>query len=142
MIRPATSSDAIGVAALEAELFGGEAWSLAQVVDELSGFGRAGWVIDNPMSGYAIIRTVADVSDLQRIAVASAAQGQGIGARLLSAAINGATRAGAERMLLEVAENNEPALALYARAGFVVIDRRPKYYADGRTALVMQLDLA
>ena len=41
-------------------------------------------------------------------------------------------------MLLEVRADNRPALAFYAHHGFVEIDRRDRYYADGATAVVMQ----
>jgi ribosomal-protein-alanine N-acetyltransferase len=45
----------------------------------------------------------------------------------------------ADRVLLEVREDNEAALGLYAQSGFVEIDRRPRYYRDGAAAVVMQL---
>jgi ribosomal-protein-alanine N-acetyltransferase len=43
---------------------------------------------------------------------------------------------------LEVSANNEAARALYARAGFVEVGRRPRYYASGADALVLRLDLS
>ena len=50
-----------------------------------------------------------------------------------------ARRTLAERLLLEVREDNRGALAFYASQGFVEIDRRARYYADGATAVVMRL---
>jgi ribosomal-protein-alanine N-acetyltransferase len=51
-------------------------------------------------------------------------------------------RAGrADRLLLEVRETNEGALAFYAAHGFEEIDRRPRYYRDGATAIVMRRHL-
>ena len=44
-------------------------------------------------------------------------------------------------MLLEVRVDNHPALAFYAAHGFVEIDRRQRYYADGTTAAVLRLPL-
>ena len=44
-------------------------------------------------------------------------------------------------MLLEVRADNRPALAFYADAGFVEIDRRERYYADGAPAIVLRLAL-
>ena len=46
---------------------------------------------------------------------------------------------GADRLLLEVREDNAGALAFYAARGFVEIDRRPRYYRDGATAVVLAL---
>ncbi|MGO2536168.1 MAG: GNAT family N-acetyltransferase, partial [Brachybacterium tyrofermentans] len=55
-----------------------------------------------------------------------------------------ARRGGAERLLLEVREDNDRARSFYARAGYQEIDRRKGYYRiRGRRidALVMQRDL-
>lgn len=141
-IRPAVVADAAAIAVLEAELFPGEAWSVEQVAEELTGYGRSGWVADAPgveLGGYVVMRTVGDVSDLQRIGVRASAQRSGLASSLLAAASAGVRAAGAERVLLEVAEDNAPARAFYARAGFVEIDRRPRYYRQEVDALVLEL---
>jgi ribosomal-protein-alanine N-acetyltransferase len=138
MIRPATLDDAEAISALEAVLFGPDAWTLEQVVEELSGIGRRGWVMVSTgrIAGYVITREVGEVADLQRIGVHPDAQRQGLAGRLLDAALAGTA---ADRMLLEVAEDNEAALAFYTRRGFVEIDRRPRYYRSGAAAIVMML---
>lgn len=160
MIRSAGAADAAAIAALEADLFGVDAWSRDQVVEELTGYGRRGWLLAEPRSGsrrddgslamdpahatlpplagYVIMRTVGDVSDLQRIGVAPPRQRTGLAARLLAAASDGVREEGAERILLEVAEDNLAARAFYARAGFREIDRRPKYYRHEVDALVLE----
>jgi ribosomal-protein-alanine acetyltransferase len=146
-VRAAVAGDAPAIAALEARLFAGSAWSEQQVREELTGHGRRGWVVapatghevdGPPLRGYVIMRTVGDVSDLQRIGVAPELQRAGLAARLLAAASAGVREEGAERILLEVAEDNAPARAFYARAGFVEIDRRPRYYRHEVAALVLQ----
>ncbi|GGO90014.1 hypothetical protein GCM10011584_20840 [Nocardioides phosphati] len=178
VLRPAVAADAASIAALEVVLFGADAWSVDQVVEELTGYGRRGWVVETAPSGsstdlgsiqiesadeaprdgerhggaaplhepssrgYVIMRTVGDVSDLQRIAVAPNLQRAGLAARLLAAARAGVREEGAERILLEVAEDNAAARAFYAREGFVEIDRRPRYYRHEVDALVLQLELA
>ena len=38
-------------------------------------------------------------------------------------------------------EDNAGALAFYAATGFAEIARRPRYYRDGATAVVMELPL-
>ena len=50
-------------------------------------------------------------------------------------------RDGATAMFLEVATGNAAALALYTGAGFVEVGRRRRYYADGRDALVLRVNL-
>jgi len=49
---------------------------------------------------------------------------------------------GASAIFLEVSTGNRAALALYARAGFTPIGRRPGYYSDRSDALVLRLDVA
>jgi [ribosomal protein S18]-alanine N-acetyltransferase len=44
-------------------------------------------------------------------------------------------------MLLEVSARNTDALAFYAAADFVEIDRRRRYYRDGSDAVVMRRSL-
>jgi ribosomal-protein-alanine N-acetyltransferase len=166
-VRPAVAEDTGAIAALEAELFPGSAWSEAQVLEELTGYGRRGWVVELRQSpgpgdasgaeigakgavtgvsaallrgvvGYVVMRTVGDVSDLQRIGVAPVHQRHGLAARLLGSASAGVREQGAERILLEVAEDNGAAQAFYAGAGFVEIDRRPRYYRHEVDALVLE----
>ncbi len=81
--------------------------------------------------GFLIARTAGDEMEVLLIAVVAAARNRGIGTRLLRAAIRYGARAGAERLVLEVAEDNMTARTLYARAGFVPVGRRPGYYNRG-----------
>ena len=48
----------------------------------------------------------------------------------------------AERVLLEVRVSNAPAMRLYLKRGYVGCGVRPRYYADGEDALIMQKRLA
>lgn len=79
-------------------------------------------------AGFALIRVIAPEAELLTLAVAPAAQGRGIGGRLLADAMALAARNGAETMFLEVAEDNAPARALYRGAGFAETGRRRGYY--------------
>ncbi len=134
MIRPATADDVPAVTALEAEVFGADAWSSTMVAEELTGQRRSAWVAGE-VYGYAVMLLGDDVVDLQRIAVAAPYRRQGVAAALLETAL--AARGG-RRMLLEVSALNEDARAFYAASGFVEIDRRRRYYRDGSDAIVME----
>lgn len=130
----------MGITALDDALFGSAAWSAIQVREELSGPGRYGVVAlsADALVGYCCLRVVDQVADLTRIGVHPEHQRRGLAGRLLDRALAGVT---AERLLLEVAETNGPALALYTSRGVIRIARRPRYYPDGTAALVLQLML-
>jgi ribosomal-protein-alanine N-acetyltransferase len=77
--------------------------------------------------------------------VASAARRRGVGRALLAVALPAARELGANEAFLEVAVDNDGAIALYDAAGFrktglrkAYYDRRPIGFTD---ALVMRLDL-
>ncbi|MCC1482250.1 ribosomal protein S18-alanine N-acetyltransferase [Roseibaca sp. Y0-43] len=78
--------------------------------------------------GFILLRCVLDEAEVLTFAVAPNAQGQGMGATLLAKAIDQARARGVQRLFLEVAEDNTPARALYARAGFAQTGRRKGYY--------------
>lgn len=143
-LRAATAADVPGIATLEAELFGADAWSSGAVAGEVEGAGRHAVVAveGEALVGYAVTWTAGEVVDLQRIAVRPDRQRRGVARALLDAALARVRDADAERMLLEVSAANEPALAFYAAAGFTEIDRRRRYYSDGSDAVVMQHSLA
>ncbi len=141
-LREATAADVPAVAALETLLFGADAWTGAQVAEELTGERRAAWVAGDPVVGYAVTLSADDVVDLQRIAVHPDHQRRGLARTMLDAAVAAARTETADRMLLEVSAENAVALAFYAAAGFEEIDRRRRYYRDGTDAVVMGLRLA
>ncbi len=88
--------------------------------------------------GYVVLLVPAaleDPVDLLRIAVAPAERRTGIGRQLMSAALQRCT---GRTILLEVAESNESAKALYRGFGFTEISRRRGYYAGGEDAVIMR----
>lgn len=143
--RVATAADVPAVAALEAEAFPHDAWPYGYleqaVAGELHGTGIHLAERDGVVVGYAITSVVFEIAELQRIAVAPGHRRGGVAGALLSAVLADAGRRGAERLLLEVRETNTGALAFYERAGFVEIDRRPRYYRDQATAIVLELPI-
>jgi len=145
VVRRATRADVDAVAASETANLEADAWSPALV--------RAGILGDLPTIryllaerdgetvGHAVASLVADVAELQRIAVHADHRRAGVATALLAAVESEALAVAAERLLLEVREDNLGAQAFYAAHGFGEIARRRGYYADGTTAVVMQRDL-
>jgi ribosomal-protein-alanine N-acetyltransferase len=140
--RVATEVDLPALVALDAEVFGTDAWSERSWRAELDPATRHVEVLlgdDGGLLAYVVVRAVADVADLQRIATAPSARGGGLARGLLDAALAAARARGCVRMLLEVEATNTAARRLYVRAGFEAISRRRGYYGPGRDALVLQL---
>jgi ribosomal-protein-alanine N-acetyltransferase len=90
--------------------------------------------------GYVVARRHPDEIEVLSLAVAPDHRRRGLGRSLLEAArLEGA---GPGRMVLEVRTGNTDARAFYARLGFQVVGRRPRYYPDGDDALLLRLDQA
>lgn len=60
----------------------------------------------------------ADTAWLISMWVAPEVRGQGVGEALIDAVVRWARSSGARRLLLDVGDHNQPAIALYARKGF------------------------
>lgn len=129
------------LAALHAAAFA-EPWGAAAFESLL---GQAGvYAVEGP-DGFILMRAVADEAEVLTLAVRPQARRQGLGSRLVEDAAIEAVARGAVRLLLEVAADNAPALAVYVQAGFVEVGRRPGYYArphgGQRDALLLALNL-
>ena len=145
MIRAAVPDDADAVTALEVACQGDDAWSAWLVRDGIEGavptIRYLVAVVDAEVVGYAVASYAGDIAELQRIGVAEHARRAGHATALLDEVVAIGPGTGANRLLLEVRDDNADALAFYADRGFVEIDRRPRYYRDGATAVVLRLPL-
>jgi [ribosomal protein S18]-alanine N-acetyltransferase len=145
VIRPATTADVDAVERLERENLGEDAWSRILVEQGVSGeLPTVHYLVaeqDCELVGHAVVSVVSDISELQRIAVDATHRRTGLATGLLERAVDLARGAGADRLLLEVREDNAGAIAFYTARGFAEIDRRPRYYRDGGTAVVMRRDI-
>lgn len=144
-LRPATLEDVEEIAFAELELFPDEAWNAFQLAAEIEHPDRRyvvaaeGAQAGGALIGYAGIMLAGDLADLHTIGTRQ--EGRGIGRALLLWCEQQARDGGAERMLLEVREDNARARAFYTAAGYREIDRRSGYYRiRGRRidALVME----
>ncbi len=129
---------------LERSLFGPGAWTAESFWAELAHPESRWYVVAQDrlgqLLGYAGLLCSGPEADVQTIAVAGAAQGQGLGGVLLDALLAQARRLKATSVLLEVRAGNGPAIALYRRRGFERIAIRRRYYQpEGADAWVMRL---
>jgi [ribosomal protein S18]-alanine N-acetyltransferase len=145
-LTAATPADAPALAAIHAESFE-DSWGAADMASVLGSPGAFGLVVrgEGPsVAAFALARVAADEAELLTLAVALVARRQGVGAALVEAVAAAAAAVGAVRLFLEVAADNEAALALYRGAGFAPAGRRPAYYRRGAgmaDALVFARDL-
>ena len=148
-IRAAVAADVPAIATLERDNLGIDAWSQALIAEGVAGrlptvrYLVAEWGTEGAASvvGHAVASLVGDIAELQRIAVAPAYRRRGMATALLGAVVAAARDAGADRLLLEVREDNADALAFYAAHDFIEVDRRRRYYRDGATAVVLRRGL-
>ncbi len=139
-IRRMQYRDVEAVAAIEASVFP-RPWSRDSFRREVEENAVARYLVaeqDGEILGYAGAWIVIDECHITNIAVKEAFRGQGWGRRLLDALMRYAGNLGAVWADLEVRVSNERAQRLYARAGFVSIGRRKRYYDDnGEDAFLM-----
>lgn len=137
-LRRAGGRDLPALAALEQSVFDGDRMSPRQFRHHVSApssdliVARSG----ADLLGYALLfrRSGSLVGRVYSIAVAGAARGQGLGARLLQRLEAAARAHGLAEMRLEVRKDNAGALALYQRRGYQIFGERPGYYEDGCNA--------
>ena len=125
---------------VERELFAPEPWTERLFWSELGQLDTRFYLValdGEQVIGYAGLCDYPDEAFVQTMAVAPAAQGQGLGARLLVALLEEAERRRQRVVSLEVRADNGPAQRLYARHGFTRTGVRRGYYPGGVDALVL-----
>jgi ribosomal-protein-alanine N-acetyltransferase len=152
-LRDARSEDLDAVMEIMSAAFDpkyGEAWTRSQCAGILPMEGVRMMLAqdeeDPRPCGFSLYRTIAGDSELLLLAVSPRAQKQGIGRLLLSEFIEASKRCGADRIHLEVRDDNS-AIELYRSKGFMPAGRRRKYYrgrdGEARDALtfVLKVDI-
>lgn len=121
-------------------------WSRGIFADCLkSGYECRLLLVDDEISGHAVLSAAAGEAHLLNICVRRDLQGRGLGRFFVRHVIERVQLLGAQELFLEVRPSNRVAISLYASLGFSEIGRRKDYYpaADGREdALVFALALA
>ena len=146
MIRRITPADCGAIATLEAKLFA-TALDQARLMGLQSNPVFCGFVDlvpdqDQPQSisagdlapylnGYLLATMIDGEAEILSIGVTPDRQRQGVGKRLLQHFFEHGISKNMTRFVLEVAEDNVPALGLYRDFGFVEFGRRKDYYKQG-----------
>ena len=135
------------LAALHGQAFPEAPWSEEACGGLLNSPGSFGWIaaLGPVPSGFVLARGLIEAVEILSLGVLPEARRRGLGGHLLAAVLDQATKAGAQRLLLEVAEDNTQARAFYDAAGFALDGRRPGYYrraeAPAVDALLLSLRL-
>jgi [ribosomal protein S18]-alanine N-acetyltransferase len=140
-ILPAHRNDLEAIMLLERSGFRtAEQWSERSWRGELLGEGRTILIAraQHPV-GVISIKTVGELADLHRLVVDSRRRRRGIGTDLVRAGLAIVRQLGAREVILDVAFDNEPAIALYQQLGFEQLRARQDYYGPGQHALILKL---
>ena len=101
------------------------------------------WVAESSgcIAAMLVLWLIVDEAHIATIATHPDFRQQGIGERLMIAALVSARNEGAARAFLEVRAGNSGAMTLYEKHGFVVAGVRPRYYKDNNEdAILMDLE--
>lgn len=122
------------------------AWDTAAFATLLARPGVAGWVarLDKEPAGLLLARSVAGEAEILTLAVRPSARRRGVARALLATMFQALAAQRIGRVVLEVAEANEAARALYLAYGFAPVGRRAAYYggAAGSDALLLARHVA
>ncbi len=129
-VRAASLADAAVLAELHRQCFD-EAWdapAFRQLLERPGTFALLGGEAETYSQAFILIRVAADEAEIVSLGTEPRARRKGFARTLLELGAGEAFALGARALFLEVEEDNEAALALYARAGFCVCGRRSAYY--------------
>ena len=115
-------------------------WTYSQLADGFLSGRLSGYIVekDGEIIACSAINFSVDDADLVNILVAHAYRKQGVADSLMTEMLQDCKKMELKTLFLEVRESNMPAINLYGKYGFIQVGKRPKYYKDGETALVMK----
>ena len=123
--------DVSDIARLHAVCFPDEPWEPSALATVLAMPGASGHVASTEggdLAGFLIEQCLSEVAEILTLGVAPAMRRQGVAGALLRAATARFVAIGAERIVLEVAADNQAGIALYQSLGFARQGTRPGYY--------------
>ena len=128
-----------GLARTHAAAFDGEGWpesDFARYLDDPN------ILLHGTDLSFVALRRAGPEAEVLTLASDPNCQGNGLATRNLERAMRILAHQGVKDVFLDVAEDNIPALALYARCGFTEFSRRHNYYKNGTTAICMKIVLS
>jgi [ribosomal protein S18]-alanine N-acetyltransferase len=130
-LRLLARSELGALSKVHAECFPEDPWSVRDFMELLAIRGASGHVAVAAAGGieaFMLDLIGAEDAEIMTIGVAPRARRRGLARALIDDVVRRARLKGARRLLLEVAADNEAAIALYTSAGFVLLGERPHYY--------------
>ena len=143
IFRRASEKDIIKIAELERENFT-DAWSKQSIAETLVQKQAFITVAEKQgeVVGYCIVYYVMDEAEIARIAISSEMRRQGIGKELLDYTVECCREKQIDRLLLDVRESNQNAIAFYTAYGFGEDGIRKNFYeCPQEHAVLMSKDL-
>ena len=142
-VRPFQASDLRRILEIEKQSFGADAWPAEWFREYAASCPKLFLTAHSGPSivGYSITCVARERAELASIAVARRARGRGVARRLLTASLRSARRDGAAAIRLMVRIDNEGAIGLYRKFGFVRLRTITRYYQDGASGWLMELPL-
>lgn len=95
---------------------------------------------ESKLCGYILWREVGAEAEILTLVVDPAHQQKGMGSLLLNALFKLLISKGITELFLEVAEDNPQAQSFYFKHGFVLLSKRPHYYARPENTFVAALN--
>jgi ribosomal-protein-alanine N-acetyltransferase len=142
-LEPVSKVMACWVSTMHRACFPEDPWdsrAIAELMTITGFFGRIAWADEIP-AGFVLALDLRKECEILSLGVVPERRREGIGSALLDSVCSEGCVRGADCTILEVAENNSAALALYAARGFMPVGYRRNYYRQGGRrvdALVLQ----
>ncbi len=131
VLRP---DDAVEAAKVHAASMN-DPWSAASISQSLENSNVLGLGVEEEgaLLGFGLISIIAGEAEVLTLAVDPRFHRKGVARRLLSRLISSCAERGVGRVMLEVAEDNHPAISLYNNENFKRDGVRRGYYTSGRS---------
>lgn len=138
--RPLKTDDEIKKAAFIEKSCLSTCWSEQQIASLPEYASYIAAFDENEPVGVASMYTLAGEGQIMNLAVLSQHRKKGIGKKLMDSLLLIAKEKNCLSVSLEVAENNQSAIALYRKCGFDAIGQRKGFY-NGTDAIIMEITL-
>jgi len=142
-LRSATVTDLDSIMAIDSASFK-RPWARSSFATALADVRRSVVLVmevGGEVRAYGVAWNIGEEGEIATLAVDVTERGRGLGCALVQALIHQLWEGGARHVFLEVRPSNMGAVRLYERLNFTEVGRRPNYYFDGESAIIMKLQL-